>query len=581
MTRLANLRTRLLKLRRRRRRVRRGTGLALLGVALLWLATVAFGIDWLVELNRPLRIVLLVIAAGVLIWVFRRFARPWFRVRETELDVALIVQQQHHIDSDLVAALQFESPEAPRWGSVELEQKVVEQTAQVGGRLDVMRGLSQRCLLRTAAVLAVTGLLIGLGAARFPGHATAFLNRMLLGTQHYPTRTTIDAVRINGHEIELNAWRRQVLKSPYGQPVRFEAACSGQPPGTITVELETDGGLETAVALRPSGKPAGCFAGQLPRLVDSVDCRLSVSHHHRLQLGPLYLGEILLDDAWTEPVRVEVVPLPTIEVRLEVTPPSYVAATRPHSSTSTGLRQISVIEGSRVGVQIISDKVLEEAVLSIDGEEYEMVRDRNSAVPKGRDGWGLEAGDNPLDVVLQPVHYALQVTDVDGLQLERPIRGVVRIQTDRRPQILASILTPYVLPEARPSVAYKVWDDYGLARLAIVPGVTHEDGSTEELEEIVLYDLSSDSELRKNRQDRYRLDLAPLGLTKGDQLQLVLEAVDFRGGTQPGKATLSETLVFQVTDEPGIRAAMSEIDRESARQFETMIEMQIDVGEGQ
>lgn len=579
MTRLAKLRKRLLKLRRRRRRVRRGTGLALLGVALLWLSTVAFGIDWLLEMNRPLRIVLLVIAAGVLVWVFWRFARPWFRVRETELDVALMVQQQHHIDSDLVAALQFESPEAARWGSVELEQKVVDQTAQVGGRLDVMRGFSRRHLMWTATLLAATGLLVGLGARRFPGHAAAFLNRMFLGPQHYPTRTTIDAVKINGHEIELNAWRRQVLKSPYGQPVRFEATCSGQPPGTIAVELQTDGGLETAVALKPSGKTAGGFTGRLPRLVDSVDCRLSVSHRYRLQLGPLDLGEILLDDAWTDPVRLEVVPLPMIEVRLEVTPPSYAAATESASSTSTGLRQISVIEGSRVMVRITSDKVLQQAVLSIDGQEYRMVRDLTSAVPKGRDGWILEAEGNPLDVVLEPVHYAVQVTDADGLQLERPIRGAVRIKADSRPRILASILTPYVLPEARPSVSYNVWDDYGLARLAIFPSVTHDDGSTEEVEEIVLYDLSSDAALRKNRQDRFRLDLAPLELVKGDQLQLVLEAVDFRGGRQPGKATLSETLVFQVTDELGIKAAMSEIDRESARQFETMIELQIDVGE--
>lgn len=579
MTRLAKLRKRLLKLRRRRRRVRLGTGCALLGVALLWLSTVAFGIDWLLEMSRPQRIVLLVIAAGVLTWVFRRFARRWFRVRETELDVALMVQRQHHIDSDLVAALQFESPEAPRWGSVELERKVVDQTAQVGGRLDVMRGFSWRHLMWTATVLAATGFLVGLGAWRFPGHAAAFLNRMMLGPQHYPTRTTIETVKINGHPVDWNAWRQQVIKSPYGQPVRFEVTCSGRLPETVVAELETDGGLETAIALEPPGEPPGIFTGRLPRLVDSVDCRLSVSHRYRVQLGPLDLGEILLDDAWTDPVRLEVVPLPMIEVRLEVTPPSYAGGTGSAPSTATGLRQIAVIEGSRVGVRITSDKVLQQAVLSIDGEDYGMVRDRTSVVPKGRDGWILEAEDTPLDVVLEPIRYAIQVTDVDGLQLERPVRGGVRIKADRRPRLVASILTPYVLPEARPSVAYNVWDDYGLARLAILPQVTHADGDTEELDEIVLYDLSSAAPLRKNMQDRYRLDLAPLEVAKGDRLKLVLEAVDYRGGKRPGKATLSEPLVFQVTDERGIRAAMSEIDRESARQFETMIELQIDVGE--
>ena len=43
---------------------------------------------------------------------------------------------------------------------------------------------------------------------------------------------------------------------------------------------------------------------------------------------------------------------------------------------------------------------------------------------------------------------------------------------------------------------------------------------------------------------------------------------------------LSEPLVFQVTDKQGILAAMSDTDRESARQLETMIDGQVDVGEG-
>ena len=48
----------------------------------------------------------------------------------------------------------------------------------------------------------------------------------------------------------------------------------------------------------------------------------------------------------------------------------------------------------------------------------------------------------------------------------------------------------------------------------------------------------------------------------------------------PGKASLSDPIEFQVTDLNGILAAILEADRESARQYKTMIEDQIDVGGG-
>ncbi|MBC8076020.1 MAG: hypothetical protein H7Y32_08100, partial [Chloroflexales bacterium] len=47
-----------------------------------------------------------------------------------ELDIALMVERQQKIDSDLVAAIQFESPEAKRWGSTQLEGAVIDYVAE-------------------------------------------------------------------------------------------------------------------------------------------------------------------------------------------------------------------------------------------------------------------------------------------------------------------------------------------------------------------------------------------------------------------------------------------------------------------
>jgi hypothetical protein len=184
-----------------------------------------------------------------------------------------------------------------------------------------------------------------------------------------------------------------------------------------------------------------------------------------------------------------------------------------------------------------------------------------------------------LAAVVEPVRYSIQVTDEDGLSLERPIEGVIRVRTDRPPDVVVSALTTLVLPAARPTIAFTASDDYGLAEVSALAEVVHGDGTPGEKAEVKLYALPNGGPAKKNVQDRQRFALAPLKAVKGDQVKVTLRATDFRGDNS-GKSSLSEPLLFQVTDEQGIYAAMAEADRESARRLQTMIEDQIDVGGG-
>lgn len=564
-TRLSKLRRRLARLRRRRRSVRWRTGYTALLVAILWVLVGAFLVDWLFRMSPLQRIVAMAIGAAVLVWAFRRYTRPWLGKRETELDVALVVEREQTIDSDLVAAIQFESPEAAEWGSVVLEREVIDHTAELEGHLDVMRGVSRTRLRRRATLLAATCLLVALAAWRFPDHAAAFLSRFfLLRPEHYPTRTVIESVRINGRAVDMTGWRPQAVKSPYGQPVAFEVVWSGRPPIAGHANLQTDRGLRTTVALARNETQGHLYGGQLPRLVDAVDYQI-------------YLG-----DAWTDPARLEVVPLPTIDVELEVTPPRY-AAGASGSFTATGMRQVSVIEGSSVRIRVASDKPLREVTLTLDGARQTMLRDERNGASSRPDAerWTSQTGNTPLDRVVEPIRFEVRVVDRDELELESPIQGVIRIKADQRPRIVASAVTEYVLPTAKPGITYNASDDYGLGRLSILPKVTHEDGVTEELEEIVILQISPDEAPPRELEDRYPLDLAPLDLAKGDQLTITVRAVDYRGSTSEGEPTLTEPLVFEVTDERGILAAMAEADRESVDRLKTMIQRQIEVGESQ
>src|SRR5688572_10674938 len=115
-SRLATLRSQLASLRRARAGVRAATAWSALGTAALWALAAMFALDVAFELPIPQRLVVILLAGAGIAWAYWRFTRPLLGRRESEIDMALLVERQQEIDSDLVAALQFESPEANRWG---------------------------------------------------------------------------------------------------------------------------------------------------------------------------------------------------------------------------------------------------------------------------------------------------------------------------------------------------------------------------------------------------------------------------------------------------------------------------------
>jgi hypothetical protein len=637
MTMLSKLHRRLARLRRRRRWIRWGTGYSLLLTAVAWLLAMLFLADWLLHMDAWARIAGMAIAGLGLVWVFRRHTLPWLGDRQTELDMALFVQQQHHIDTDLVAALEFERPEARHWGSVQLQEQVIRQTADLTRNMDVTVGLKNNNLRRRMTTLLITAAVVALAVGRFPDYTRVFFNRLLLGQDHYPARTALVAVEVNGRRIDLSVSRKLVLTGSFGQPVRFRVLASGRIPEEGRVAVRTAaGGQESSVTLEkgdkevavnsvspgghagkveetlkagkplanapsPQPSPEGrggredadakqvVFTGELPRLVETVDY------------------QIFLGDAWTDPAEVRVVPLPLVDVSLLVTPPTYAKDDPTAASGATGLRQISVIEGSRVDVRIASDKRLREAVVTISGMTFPMSRD--PAPPRDRkDHWRLDPGEPvllpvswmlwtavapPLNPVVEPTAYSIQVSDIDDQPLERPIEGAIRIKTDYPPTAaITRLVTQHVLPKAAPSMSYRATDDYGLSKVSLLAEVTHADGRTETLEPVLLASLKPGQTPKRMLQEDVRIDLAqlalaatpgnggPVKLLKGDQVKLILEAVDYRGPSREGKASQSDPVVLQVTDEEGIYEAMSETDRETAKQYETMIERQLEVGAG-
>ena len=645
--------------------MRFGAGWSALVVAALWLLVAFFALDVLFQMTVAQRaIVWLVVAAGT-IWAFRRYTRPFLGVRETELDMALLVERQQQIDSDVVAALQFETPEARRWGSPQLETAVVDYVADWSRGVNVFEGFSRQQLARRAVTLAATLAVIMLAAVAFPEYARVFANRLLLGAWHYPTRTVIDHIVINHQHVlsrEIQRAAPSDLKCAQSRPVKFFVQCSGELPDTGAAKLRSpQSGQMRQVDLQkltlddrlarlraaeaslqrvvddPDSPASGAWRDEVIALlkldVPSAAARLEKSDGEPSQLTSaldelrqsisswpgaagataVYVGELgrltdtvsyklYLGDAWTDPAKISMIPLPVVETRLVPTPPEYARGkTDPPDPSS---RQIAVLEGSRVDVSVecTNKKRLSSAWL--------IAKNKAGAKKfplemKGTDGvhWTLADAGSPLLNVREELRYEIQVQDADGLQLETPVQGFIRIKTDRPPTGSAEVVHRVVLPTAKPVIEFKANDDFGIAKIQLQMQVERAAAAQKPMEpgtSLSANDAADSQNQNATPQERavqpvlaanqrlladklpftgkHEVDLSPLKLVKGDRLRLTLEIQDYRGD-QPGETFLSDPLYLEISDESGVFAAILEADEKSEQRLTEIIKRQLGIGE--
>lgn len=566
MKQLAYLHNRLAGLRRRRLWFRRATATSAVVIALLAVLGVVFALDWFFQQNVDVwqRLFLVGLAAAAVVWATRRYAWPWLGKREDQLEMALLVQRHSGIDSDLIAALQFESPEAPQWGSAQLETAVIQQVASRQQGLNVMAALPSQPLLGRLQMLAAAAavwILLGLAC---PDYVRVFFNHLLLGSEHYPSQTQIVAIRVNGKDVDLSSLDNAGIHVPYGRPVKFEVVTSGWQPSAGRVELTGSGDGQTAtVALEPATDEADAvrdavFQGQFPKLAQTA----------RYQV---YVG-----DAWTDALGLEVTPLPSVEVEPEVVPPLYAR----HNGQEVvrlprGTGQFAVVEGSEVRLKIHSDRPLKSAALTVGDKSIALVRQAAEEDAEG-ELWAPAATAEPL-AVTKPLRYAVQVTDVEDQQLERPVQGFIRIEPDLAPRVAAATKTPYILPVARPTIYFGATDDHAVGRIWLTWEVFH-DGATTAVDgpqqRVEILQMTDVTKMQAVQEGAYTFDLQSLGLRQGDTLKVTLHASDYRGQRE-AKSAHADPLVFQVTDEQGILASMFDNDQKSSRELENIIKSQL------
>lgn len=553
-TKLTTLRSRLSGLKRSRAAVRWGSAVCAPVAFVLWLLVAAFWFDWSFDLPVVVRGLVLLAWLGGGLWAIRRFAWPLISLKETEQDVALIVEQHHKIDTDLVAALQFEDPKAAKWGSSRLEQAVVDYVAEFSPSLDVFQGFSYDPLPKRASILGLTFTILLIAALAFPGHAAAFWNRFLLGSAHYPTKTKIQNIVVNGQSVPVFTGDKITqVRIPYGQQILVEVQCGGDVP---TIGYANLSGVNSDAANRinlPKVGETSTFAGEITHVADSFRVRF--------QFG----------DALSDAAEIMIVPLPLVDIRWEVTPPKYAAAAI-KTEPDGGARQLSVLEGSTAKLALTcSNKALKSASIALNGGDTPI------ALVKAESGseWVLPSG-TPFDSIREALKYEIQVVDEDGLSMEPAIAGQVRLRTDRLPRIVASAVTRQVLPTATPKLDYAAGDDFGVAKIVAVIQISREDGSSTR-REILSKQIDEKDQPQNIVRGQVPIPLSPYELQKGDEVKVTLEVVDWRGSI-PGQKGLGESVTFNVTDLNGILAQTGDEDKKTAKQLDEILRRELGIG---
>lgn len=576
-TQLGQLRSELTRLRNTRQMVRGISGLSLLLQSALLVLVGGFLADWLLDMSTAQRCILLTLMAVILVCSVRKFVKPWFGQTDDLIELALNVEQQHGLDNDLVSALQFEQPEAATWGSAQLESAVITQTAELTPQLKVFEGLSIHDFKRRMIILAIVVALPTLASGLFPGYFYAYLNRMFLGSSQYPTATQIVHVLVNGQSvIDEHGQTTSEITSPFGHPLKFEVRFAGETPSVTSRSVHVqslDQSIATDVRLSPlnasdqsSEKTApqpgtadsdtsSVLIGELPRLMNSVTIQAFVG------------------DARSPKITIHATPLPVVTPELSVTPPEYVREVTTPKEPSESNRALSVIEGSRVDLTIRSlNKPLEMVSITIGDSDYRLT-------PKDAEKrqWTLDVANTEFAEVSETIRYQIQATDHEGLQLENPIHGTIRLRTDQPPRLAISARTRNVVATAQPPIIWSASDDFGLSRVIARIQVARADGEVSETE-VEVAASPKENARQTSLRGTYPLDLSSMKLVKGDELKVTFAAYDYRGDAEPA-VSYSEPIQLQLTDRQGILSGLLETDEESARQLDAIIRRELGIGD--
>jgi hypothetical protein len=522
----------LLDLGRRYRSVNITERLAQYLAVALCLLTLQMFLDWIVDLNLFVR--LLILAADVALFVYyaRRQLLPLF-VRPMGLEACALMAEKHFpkLRGRLIATVQLSRPSFTR-DSPELVQAIQQETDLRTASMNFASIVPTRVLKRRLRIaFLVAGIFGGWMFLTAPG-SIALLERVFLLPAKVPRKTEV--ICLTGDKT-----------IPSGETVVLEAEARGIIPSHGRVTLVDDAGHIQEITM-----------DREPNNSDRFSLSVATVDHP-------FTYTISINDGTAGPFDIKVVPRPTVTTIdcTQVYPPY---AGLPDAKRTVG--NLALLAGSKLKIHAITNSKIVKAVLK------EMGIDKTLPLTIG--GAGANDLTGQIDIPAEKLTgFSIQLTNEAGVTSGDETQYRIDLIPDHPPTI--QLTSPDRLQEldtikAKPNIAYVATDDYGLDKVSLCYRYVHdEDDTTVDANgnpppppppTRIPLDIGKDRPL--NFKGTYVLDLTKLQppVTEGTTIEYWLEAVDANNVTGPGMGETEHHVIKVVSEAEKKAEIMNRMD---------------------
>ncbi|MCG8586086.1 MAG: DUF4175 domain-containing protein, partial [Pirellulales bacterium] len=200
---------------------------------------------------------------------------------------------------------------------------------------------------------------------------------------------------------------------------------------------------------------------------------------------------------------------------------------------------------------------------------FSLVATEGDVDSQQRQIWRFSGEGTPLDKIhAGGVAYHLDIVDEDDMVPERDIAGTVVAIPDMPPTATLGIVSNYWMPSAKPKIAFRVSDDFGVEQAEFNLTISREASGEEEKQNVSLLEagnLIPATDLPESNISV--LDLSPYALTKGDEVTVELQVRDYRGKKE-GATGASNSLKLFIADQNQILANVTNIDENLIEKFD-------------
>lgn len=510
-------------------------------------------IDRSFEMDRPQRLVMLILSlAGVATVAYRRLLRPLSEGASDDALALRIEQQNPVLHERLISALQLARLQSPPPGaSPQMTTAVIEQGIAAARQLNVASLLDRQKLLWNGGLLIAASLVLGGTAAAGLVNDTIaiwFQRNVLLSDREWPQDVHF---RILGAKDD-------VLAVPKGDDWLLEAEVtedSRRIPTEAWLEIKGESRLQRMDSVAAESSR---FQTQLASVNEPIEFRVIESR---------------ASSPWTKLTLVE---RPAVDkLSLTQTPPAYTKLQSSELPAEGGPYQL--LKGTSLSIRGRATKPLSKATLTHGQKAYPLTISGSS----GEFEFELPAAevkDGDFSLTLADTESMRQpgLAEPGPLTSRVPVSFRLKLLGDKSPQVQAKLkgVSGVVTTRALIPIEARLSDDYSIAAARLERRHRIEN---DEKDVTGSADLTAAAKLPAQKAElTHDFDLAPLAIPPGVSMSFFIEAEDQNNVSGPGVGR-SPVFVARIVTDAEFRANLLAREREQALELEKRLKLQEDL----